>query len=102
MGNETFLGLVVEIAQVLAAGFHVLLEVEVAAVGDALQFAPAPGELVLDVAGAAGIMRQLLLVVLAKAEIAAGQAQLLVPVEPLVAPLLVPFLAAVRPAKELD
>ena len=86
MRHEPFLGLIVEVAQVFAAELLVLLEVVIAAMGDAFQLAPAPGELVFHVAGADGVERQFFLVVLAQAQVVALQAQVLIPLEALVAP----------------
>ncbi len=50
--GESLVRLLVEVAEVLAGVLAVLFEVEVGAVGDALQLVPAPGELELDVGGA--------------------------------------------------
>ena len=83
------LGLVVEVRQVGSAGFGVALEVEVGAVGDAFQFAPAEGELVFDVGGGLGVVRQFLGVVGAQAQAARIQTQLFPPGKAGVDPVLV-------------
>ena len=51
--------LVVEVAQILAAHLHVLAQIEVRAVGDALELAAAEREVVLDVGAARGVVREL-------------------------------------------
>ena len=56
VGVESFLGLVVEVGEVLAAVFGVLLEVEVGAVGDSFEFGPTPGEAVFDVVDFLGVV----------------------------------------------
>src|SRR5262245_53662497 len=82
-----------------------LLEVETAAVGDALQFAEAgggEGEAVLDVAGALRVMRELVLGVLAQDEVVAREAEGLPPVDAEVAPEGVPRLRLRWMAEELE
>ena len=67
-------------------------EVEVAAVGDALQLVPAPGEEELHVGRAAGVVRELALLVVAQVELVGRDAELEVPVHPLLEPVLEPLL----------
>ena len=67
--------LVVEVAQILAAHLHVLAQVEVAAVGDALELAAAEREVVLDVGGAGGVVRELARLVLAQMQVRLLQAE---------------------------
>ena len=74
-----------------------LLEVVVGALGDALELVEAPRELELDVGRAGRVVRQLVGVVRAQAQHVARDAEAHVPVEPLVAPVLVP-LRRPRPA----
>ena len=80
------------------------LEVEVGAVGDALEFAElaaAETEAVLDVDGALRVVRQLLLRVLVVAQVLGVDAEVGVPVPALVDPVLVPLLVGARLDEEL-
>ena len=66
-------------------------EVVVAAVGDALELAPSPRVQELDVGGAGRVVRQLLGVVRAQAQLVLGDAEVDVPAAALLAPVLVPL-----------
>src|SRR3954447_21179881 len=87
--------------ELLARVLGVLGEVEVAAVGHALQLRPADRVQVLDVGRPARVVRELLGVVLAQAQALARDAQARVPVQPLLAPVVVPLLGLVRRDEEL-
>jgi hypothetical protein len=79
-------------------------EVEVGAVGDPLELAPlAAGEVeaVLDVDGALGVVRQLLGRVLVDAQVVGVDAEVGVPAQPLVDPVLVPLLVLAGLDEEL-
>ena len=88
-------------AEVLARGLRVRAEVEVAAVGDALELRPAVGEEVLHVAGLARVVRELVRVVRAQAQALRVDPQPHVPVEALLHPVLVPVLGLVGRNEEL-
>ena len=90
VGDDVLLPLVVEVAERPAAHLGVALEVEVGAVRDALQLAPADGEPVLDVDRALRVVRQLLLGVLAEPEVLGADAVAPVPGEALLDPVVVP------------
>src|SRR5262249_1417218 len=90
--NDVLLALFVEIRQRLAAPLRMLLEIEVGTVGDAHQLAPADGEVVLDVDGALGVVRELVRLVLAKTEIGVLQAVPPEPREAVLDPAIVPVL----------
>ena len=87
--------------ELLARELRVLGEVEVAAVGDALELAPGAGVEVLDVARPGGVVRELLLGVRPQAQVLAPDAQPRVPVQALLAPVLVPLLGLVGRDEEL-
>ncbi len=67
-----------------------LSEVEVAAVGDPLELRPPDREQVLDVAGGARVVRQLVGIVRPQAQVVGADAQVHVPVHPLLEPVLEP------------
>ena len=109
--REVALGaLLVEVAHLLAlaAAGRVGLQVEVGAVGDALELAEAgrgEREAVLDVARARAflrVVREFVAVVLAEDEVLAREADLLPPREAPVAPPLVPLVRGVGADEELD
>ena len=68
VGDEAFFFFLVEIAEVLAAEFHVLAQVVLAAVGDALELADSERKGVLDIGGGRRVESQLIGVVVAKAK----------------------------------
>ena len=70
----------VDVLELLARVLGVLGEVEVAAVGDPLELLPADREQVLDVAGGARVVRELVGVVGAQAQVVGADAELQVPV----------------------
>src|SRR5207253_11324721 len=82
---------VVEIGEIPARGLLMRGQVKIAARGDALQLGPSEGKFILDVEGAAGIMRQLVLVMRAQTQVLAANAQRQVPLEPLLLPVLQPL-----------
>src|SRR5687767_11286371 len=86
------LGLRVDVLELLAAELLVLAQVEVAAVGDALELAPADRVEVLDVAGGARVVAQLIRVVGAQAQLVAVDAEPDVPLHALLEPVLEPLL----------
>ena len=73
--------LLVEVLELLARVLGVLGQVEVAAVGDALELRPADREQVLDVGGARRVVAELVGLVLAQAQVVGADAELDVPVE---------------------
>ena len=79
------------------------LQVEVGSIGDALELPPAPGELVLDVAGAIAVVGELLRRVGADADAGGVDADGLgVPALALVDPVAMPLGCVGRAAEELD
>ncbi len=84
-------GGLVEVFELLAAVLGVRAEVEVASVGDALELRPADGEEVLDVGGARRVVAELVGLVLAQLEVVGADAELGVPVEARLLPVLVPL-----------
>ena len=100
--HESLLAFLVEVAQVLAAELHVLVEVVIAPVSDPLQLADAEGERVLDVGRRRRVERQLLGIVVAQPEPSRLQAEVHVPLEPRLPPVRVPLLRLVGTAEELD
>ncbi len=90
VGKEALARVLVEVREVLAAVLRVLLQIEVAAVRDALELGPAEGELVLDVGAAARVVRELVRAVLAQPQVLGLDAEAHVPVEALLLPVLVP------------
>ena len=86
--------------------FHVAPQVEIAAMGDALQLAElALGherEGILDIGRAARIVAQLVGVMIAQPQPVAGQAQVEIPLIPTVAPIGIPIAGGVGVAEELD
>ncbi|CDZ92017.1 Predicted transcriptional regulator [Rhodococcus ruber] len=97
-------GGLVEEAQVGTRVLRVRRQVEVGAVGDALELAPFAAlevEAVLDVDGALGVVGQLVLRVLVQAQVVLVDAESGVPVHPVVDPVLVPLLVLARLDEEL-
>ena len=95
----------VEVFELLPRVLLVLGQIEVAAVGDALEFAKAgrrEGKTVLDVAGRGRVMAQLVRVVLAQRQVVARESEFLPPVHALIAPELVPIARVVLVTEELD
>ncbi len=100
--HHVLLALLIEIGERLAAELRVLLQVEVGPVGDALELAPADGELVLDVDRPLGVVSELVLLVLTDAKILPPHAVPLVPGEPRLDPALVPDLVGRPPVDRLQ
>src|SRR5205807_1284490 len=75
---------------------RLLRQVVVAAVGDALELGPADGVEVLDVARRRGVVRPLLLGVLAHAELRFAQAVAQIPLKSLLDPVRVPLRGLAR------
>jgi hypothetical protein len=96
VGEEALVGVLVEVAEVLARVLGVLAEVEVGAVGDPLQLVPIPGEGVLDVHGAGRVVGQLVLVVGPDPQVGRGHPQIGVPVAALLLPVLEPPVGSPR------
>ncbi|GAA2772815.1 hypothetical protein GCM10020219_048590 [Nonomuraea dietziae] len=95
VGHVALARVLLEEGQVNARRLAVRGQVEVGAVGDALELAPLRAgevEAVLHVDGALGVVRQLLLGVLVEPEVVLVDAQVGVPAEALVDPVLVPLL----------
>ena len=76
----------------LSRELRVLRQVEVAAVGDPLELRPADGEQVFDVAGARGVVRELVGVGCAQAQVVGADAKFDVPALALGQPVLEPLL----------
>ena len=91
MGDVARVGGLVEVVELLARRLHVLGEVVVAAVGDALELVPPPREEELDVGRAARVVAELVGVVGPQPHLALGDAEVEVPLLALVAPVLVPL-----------
>src|SRR5205807_7940992 len=83
-------GRLVEVLEPLARRRRVRLEIEIGAVRQTLQLAPAPGEGELDVGCAGRVVGELLLVVLAETKAILGDPEGLVPRHALRAPVLEP------------
>ena len=91
----------VEVVEPLARRRSMRLEVEVGALCNPFEFVEAPGEVELDIGRACGIVRQLVGVVMPHPQHVGGDAELHVPVEALLAPVLVPLLTVVGMNEEL-
>ena len=81
----------VEVGEVLAAGVGVGLEVEVGSVGDALDFAPAPGVEVFEVVGCLGVVGEFVGAVPPDADAVGVDAEAGVPVHAVFNPAVVGF-----------
>src|SRR5579875_1241884 len=104
VGDVALAGVLVQVGHVHTGSAGVRGQVEVRPVGDALQLAPLGAgetEPVLDVDGALGVMRQLLLGVLVQPQVLLADAEAGVPVQAGVDPLLVPLLVGARADEEL-
>ncbi len=82
----------VEVLELLARELGVLGEIEIAAVGDPLELRPADREEVFDVARARGVMRELIGIVRAQAQVIGADPELRVPALALREPVLEPLL----------
>src|ERR1019366_3356458 len=81
----------IEICEVLAARRRMLIEVVAAALGDTLELAQSEWIAILDVGGAARIMRQLLLRMLMEPQVVALGPELQEPVQAMLDPVLKPL-----------
>ncbi|GBU22605.1 hypothetical protein R80B4_02515 [Fibrobacteres bacterium R8-0-B4] len=95
------LSFVVKVRQILAAELRVLLQVIIRTVGDALKLAPAEREEVLHVNAGLGVVGELVLFVVAQAQVFRFDAVILVPLQPRLAPILVPLGILVGRGEEL-
>ena len=68
-GNHLLLALLVEVFERLAAELGMLLQIEIGAVGDPFELAPTHRKQILDVGGALGVVRQLVFLMLAQAQV---------------------------------
>ena len=94
-------GVFVEVGEVFTAELAVAAQVEIGAVGYAFQFAPAPGEQILDVGSGLGVVRQLFLLVGAQAQALRPDAVPGIPVIASIYPLLMPLLVGAGAHKVL-
>ena len=92
----------VEVFKRLAGMFAVLTQIEVGAVGDAPELAPAEGEEVLEIGGRLGVVRQLLLLVLAELEVFRLHAEGVEEVAAVALPVVEPFKVGAGLAEELQ
>ena len=91
----------VDVLELLAGVLGVLAQVEVAAVGDPLELRPADREQVLDVAGGARVVGELLGVVRAQAQVVGADPEPRLPAHPLLEPVLEPLSGLGRRHEEL-
>src|SRR5215813_7627088 len=93
----TFARLFVEEGEILATVLGVLPEVEVSTISDAFKFAPTERILVFDIRTGLGVMGQLVLLVVMKAEVGRFNPEPCgVPNHALLAPVIEPLLVAAR------
>src|SRR5439155_26385330 len=78
------------------------LQVEVGPVGDALELRPAEGEGVLDVGAALGVVGELVGAVRTESQPVARDAEVGIPLEALVLPVVEPLVVLTRPDEELE
>ena len=102
MGNKLFFCFLIKILQRLAAGFLVLFEVVIGAVGDSLKFLGAEGERVEEVIGALGVESAIFLGNVENRDFISGNADGFVPRQAILQPLIEPFFAFRWANKELD
>src|SRR5215813_13870728 len=89
----TFARLFVEEGEILATVLGVLPEVEVSTISDAFEFAPTEWILVFDIRTGLGVMGQVVLLVVMKAEVGRLDAELRrIPIHALLAPIIKPLL----------
>src|SRR4029079_1495095 len=101
VGDETLAAAGVDPLELRPRRLGVLGQVESAAVRDPLELRPADREQVLDVARAARVVRELVGLVRADAEVALANAVAEMPAEALVDPVAVPLVRLVRRDEEL-
>src|SRR6185503_8442169 len=91
----------IEVFEFLARVLLMVRQIEVGAVVDPLELVPAEWELVLDVVGVFGVMRELIGTVLMPAQLLFPNPKFLDPRQPLRAPELEPLVLAARLHEEL-
>ena len=101
VGNILLVGLLIEVLHGDTRGVLVLGQVEVRAVGNAPQLAPAEREQELDVGRGVGVMGQLLRIVVAQAEVLILHTERQQPVVAVVLPVLEPLEVGAGLAEEL-
>ena len=101
VGHVAVAGVGVVVLQFRSRALGVASEVEVGAVGDALQLVPPPREQELHVGGVRRVVAQLVAVVFPEAQEVLGHAQVPVPAHPGVAPVAVPLGRVVGRHEEL-
>ena len=102
IGDVVLVFLLVEIVHVLTGELLVLGQVVIRAVGDAPELAPAEREQILKVGRGLGVEAQLLLLVVAQAEVFIVHIQVLEPLVAEAAPVVEPRKVSVRLAEELE
>ena len=102
VGDVVLVFLLVEIVHVLTGEFLVLGQVVVRAVGNAPELAPAEREQILKVGRGLGVEAQLLLLMVAQAEVFILHVQALEPLVAEAAPVVEPLEIGVRLAEELE
>lgn len=102
MGNKLFFCFLIEIFQRLAAGFLVLFQVVIGAVGDSLEFLGAEGERVEEVIGALGVESAIFLGNIENRYFIPRNADRFVPRQAILQPLIEPFFAFRWANKEFD
>lgn len=101
MGDKFFSGLFVEILEGLAAGGLVLFEVVIRPVSDALKFLRTEGESVEEVIGALGVKGTIVFRHVENGDLAAGEANGLIPSKAVGQPLIEPLFPFGRANKKL-
>src|SRR6185436_9537062 len=91
----------IEVLELLARVLLMVRQIEVGPVVDPLELVPAERELVLDVVGVLGVMRELVFAMLMPAQLLGPDAERLDPFHPLRAPELEPLVLAARLDEEL-
>ena len=102
VGDVVLVLLLIEVVHVLTGELLVLAQVVVRAVGDAPELAPAEREQILKVGRGLGVEAQLLLLMVAQAEVLVLHTQTLEPLVAEAAPVVEPLEIGVRLAEELQ
>src|SRR5206468_4618353 len=90
-GDEFLVGLRIEVLELLPGMLLVVRQIEVGPVVNSLELVPAERELVLDVVGVLGVMRQLIRTVLMPTQFLVPNPEPLDPIHPFRAPELEPL-----------